>query len=73
MDINHLLAIGGVTAFPALLLSKFKESPRKFYVLYVLLLFPFMDLAITPVEWGRLRVFDIVSYMYAVILIIIFE
>ncbi|MET3981429.1 O-antigen ligase [Mucilaginibacter sp. UYP25] len=64
MDINHLLAIAAVVVFIILLF--YSNNPKRFYILYVLCLLPIMDLAITTVEWGRLRVFDFVSYIFFV-------
>jgi O-antigen ligase len=61
MDINHLLAIGAIPIFIVLL---YFQPSRKTYIFFVLYAFPVMDLAITPVELGRLRVFDFVSFIY---------
>ena len=66
MEINHLLAIVAVVVFIALLL--YSNNPKRFFILYVLYLLPIMDLAITTVEWGRLRVFDFVSYIFFIAL-----
>jgi|GEM_PF-404140 len=66
MEINHLLAIAAIVVFIALLL--YSAHPKRFFILYVLYLLPIMDLAITTVEWGRLRVFDFVSYIFFIAL-----
>lgn len=61
MDINHLLAIG---AIPIFIIILYFFPSRRTYILFVLFGFPVMDLAITPAELGRLRVFDFVSFIY---------
>ncbi|MCX2477731.1 O-antigen ligase family protein [Pedobacter sp. MC2016-15] len=61
MKIDHLLSLAAVSLFAVLMVLS-KDRKRDFLI-YVLYLFPVMDLAVTPVEWGRLRVFEVVCYL----------
>jgi len=61
MKLDHLISIVSLLLFAGLMVWS-KERKRDF-LLFVLFLFPIMDLAVTPVEWGRLRVFEVVCYL----------
>jgi O-antigen ligase len=61
MKLDHLLSLASISLF-ALVMVLSKDKKRDF-LLFVLYLFPVIDLAVTPVEWGRLRVFEVVCYL----------
>jgi O-antigen ligase len=65
MKLEHLLAAAAIMAFLGMLV--FYQTSKRAYILSVLYLLPIMDLAITPVEWGRLKVFDIISYIICIV------
>ena len=58
MDLSKLIGIGVFLGFlPYILFKKYSEV-RRAYLLFVLYLFPFIDLFITPVQYGGFSVFD---------------
>lgn len=61
MKFYHVLSIASVLIFIALIF--FSKSPKKFTLLFILYLLPVMDLPVTPVQLGSIRVFDCVSYI----------
>src|SRR6478735_7584894 len=65
MKLEHLLAAAGILLFLSALV--FYQFSKRAYLLSVLFLLPVMDLAITPVEWGRFKVFDVISYIICVL------
>ena len=66
MKLYYILAAGTVTIFFIIIL--FHKTPRLFYLLYVILLLPVMDLPITPVNMGSFKVFDGISSISFIIL-----
>lgn len=61
MELRHILAFGSVACFLAyFLLSK---APRRAYLLGTLLLLPFIDLNLTPEDFGKISVFDVLSFL----------
>ncbi|TCD01976.1 O-antigen ligase domain-containing protein [Pedobacter frigidisoli] len=61
MKIEHILSLITLFSFFAYLVKR--GATRKDYLLFVLYVIPFMDLPVTPVEYGRLRIFDIITYI----------
>lgn len=61
MKLVHLLSLGAVASY--ILLFIISKQPRRLYILFVLFCFPVIDLAVVPEQWGRLRVFDIITYL----------
>jgi O-antigen ligase len=61
MDLSKIIGLGVFAAFiPYILLKRYTEV-RRAYILYLLFLYPFIDLFITPVQYGGFSVFDGVS------------
>lgn len=59
-ELKHILALICILAFVAyFFLSK---SPGKAYLAFTLVFFPFMDLNLTPEEYGAISVFDFISW-----------
>lgn len=68
MDLSKIIGLGVFAAFvPFILLKRFAEV-RRSYILYVLYLFPFIDLFITPVQYGGFSVFDGISLVSFVLI-----
>jgi O-antigen ligase len=61
MKPDHLLSLASLALFAGLMI--WSKDRKRDFLLFVLYLFPVMDLAVTPVEWGRLRVFEVVCFM----------
>jgi O-antigen ligase len=61
MDLSKIIGLGVFAAYVPYILTKRYENARRSYILYLLYLFPFIDLFITPVQYGGLSVFDGVS------------
>lgn len=61
MKLTYILAFLSVIAFVIMFISN--KTPRKFYILFPLYIFPLIDLPISPVTIGNLSVFDGVSYI----------
>jgi O-antigen ligase len=61
MKIDHLLPALAVLGFIAMMVVS--KNLKRDFLLFVLYLLPVVDLPITPVEYGRLRVFDGVAYV----------
>ena len=40
----------------------FNKFPRRSYLFFLLIIFPFIDLGVTPEEFGSISVFDFISY-----------
>lgn len=58
MDLSKIIGLGVLGAFlPFITLKRFTEVRRSF-IMYVLYLYPFIDLFITPVQFGGFSVFD---------------
>ncbi|HEX2921522.1 MAG TPA: O-antigen ligase family protein [Bacteroidales bacterium] len=58
--LKHILALACILTFVAyFFLSK---SPGKAYLAFTLVFFPFMDLNLTPEEYGAVSVFDFISW-----------
>lgn len=60
MEIKHVIAFVSLVLFIGYFF--FSKSPRRSYVLFLLIFFPFIDLNITPEEYGSISVFDFISY-----------
>jgi hypothetical protein len=61
MKIDHLLPAFAMLGFFAMMAVS--KNLKRDFLLFVLYLLPIVDLPITPVEYGRLRVFDGVAYI----------
>lgn len=66
MKLHYFLAAGTVISYLVIIL--FQKKPRIFYLLYVILLLPVMDLPITPENMGSYKVFDGISCISFLIL-----
>ena len=60
MEIKHILALISIVLFVSLFLII--KSPRRSYILFLLLLLPFIDLNVTREEFGSVSVFDFITY-----------
>lgn len=62
MKISNILSIGILLFFVIVLLTG-RNSIRKAYLLYILYLFPLIDLFLTPVKDGGFTCFDFITYI----------
>jgi O-antigen ligase len=61
MDLSKIIGLGVFAGYVPFILLKTYAQVRRSYILYVLYLFPFIDLFITPVQYGGFSVFDGIS------------
>jgi O-antigen ligase len=61
MKLTYILALVTISIF--LPLFFFNKAPRRFYLLFIIYLFPLIDLPITTINYGSLKVFDGISYI----------
>ncbi|EMR02571.1 O-antigen ligase family protein [Cesiribacter andamanensis] len=68
MDLSKLIGLGVFAAYLPFILLKRVEQVRRSYILYILCIYPFIDLFITPVRFGAFTAFDGISLISFLVL-----